>query len=767
MGKQLFSKEISPFSGDIYNTYLLQTLNSLGAYIGKRKLDVLSWDENNIAIPVNLTVDLPPLGNFEGLDIRKKEPVLIVFSLQGYPKTAPMVHTDRLDFPKNKLAHLYIAKEGRPPAFCYVKGSMNEWYATKTISDLMVRLQNWLRDAACGWLSENGEQFDPLRLEGYRGTVIYSYDKLAGIVQSNKGLYADSNFALGLFENTAKEEDFPSFRLEKIITAEELVDVLKKYIVSLKELLEKKTFRVKKYHLGYVLWSSSENIFTDYCVELPRTWENFKAFCAGYAIETGPVEEFIASFDMHFFPEIPVITGLKRPKPIIGFSANLEFVNFYVELKSEDVSEKKIITNIPVHFQAHSEVLTTQKAQLISGTKLDFGGAAIIGCGALGSKVALHFLRNGATNLLFLDSDKLSPHNLVRHALLPESEGKNKAVALMMTAMNMYRSEDIEDVNVGFQVSGDSFLNGLLSFYKKDTKWLFDFTASEAFFQSLLLPYEGMNHIQICRGNISNHGNLGILLFEGKDRNPRIDDLQYLLFAEYKENAMVKNWLQREAELAEKGISLMIGVGCNSETTTLADDTVSSHAAYFSRIIKKQVGSDHSAMGRIYLQHLNEEEGGVNTQHLIVEPLVITKAANNPLWEIRIKAGIIERMKAAMGIAMPHEIGGVFVGALNYKAKTIHVVDLIDAPPDSQSNPVCFFRGVEGLPEKVNDVNVYSGNQLGYIGEWHSHPFGPEGMSTVDAATVRNFKREFMGAENRLAVFLSILTPTQLLCYVY
>ncbi len=767
MGKQLFSKEISPFNGDISNSHLLETLASLAACMGKRKLDILSWDEHNITIPVNLTIDLPPLGNFESIDIRKKEPVLIVFSLQDYPRTAPVVHTDRLDFPKNKLAHLYVAKEERPPAFCYVRGSMNEWYATKTISDLVVRIQNWLRDAACGDLSENGEQFDPLRLEGYRGTVIYSYDKLVDIVQSNKGLYANSNFALGLFENTAKEDDVPSFRLEKIIKTEELGETLKKYIISLKELLEKKTFRVKKYHLGYVLWSNSEKTFTDYCVELPRTWEKFKVFCAEFSIELNQFEEFIASFGMHFFPEIPIITGLKRPKQIIGFSSTIEFINFYVELKSEDVSEKKIINNIPVHFQAHNEVLTTQKAQLISGSNLDFEGAAIIGCGALGSKVAMHFLRNGARNLLFLDSDKLSPHNLVRHALLAEREGNNKAVAMMITAMNMYRGEEIEDVNIGFPLSGDSFLNGTLSAFKKCTKWLFDFTASEAFFQTMLMPYEGMDYLQICRGHISDNGNLGVLMFEGRNRNPRVDDLRYLVFSQYSENDMVRKWLKREAEAADKGINLVVGVGCNSETTVLADDTVSSHAAYFSRIIKKQVGKQHSQVGRIYLQHLDEDEGHVITQQLIVEPLVLTKATNNPSWEIRIKAGIIEKMKSAMGLAMPHETGGVFVGAVNFKAKTIHVVDLIDAPPDSQSNPVCFFRGVEGLPEKVKEVNSNSGNQLGYIGEWHSHPFGPECMSTVDAATVRKFKTEFVESETRLPVFLTIITPTQLLCYVY
>lgn len=766
MARKLFSGKLPPFGGEIENGSLRESLSLLKQFTGKRKINILSWDKDHIAIPLKLAVDLPPLGTFEGLDIRKVEEVIFVLSLKDYPTKAPTVHTDRLDFPKNRLAHLYIAKEGMPSAFCYVRGSYNEWYANKRITDLVVRIKNWLRDAAAGVLAEDGDQFDPLRLEGYRGTIIYSYDTLAKLILEKQSFYANSNFALALFENTAKDKEFPSFRLEKLISTDDLQESLQKYIASIKELLEKKTFKVRKYHLGYILWSDTENTYKDYCVGLPRNWIDFKRFCSKFSINTAPLEEFIAGFTLNFFLEMPIITAIKRPKRLIGFSSFVEFVNFYVELKDEDKGEKGLINNIPVHFQAHNEPLTTSKAQMISGVPVKFNGAAFIGCGALGSKVAMHFIRSGTKGLLFLDKDKLSPHNLVRHALLPESEGANKAVALMNAATSMFRNEETTDTIIGLPFSGRALLNGLLAVFKKDLHWLFDFTASESFFQTLILPQKDFDHVRICRGNISDHGNLGVLLFEGVGRNPRIDDLQVLLFSSYKNSDLVSGWLRREFE-HDESVHLLVGVGCNSETIILADDIVSSHAAYFSMVIRRQVEKSAFTDGEIYLHQIDKDDPNITTRNLTISPLVVTQAVNDSSWEIRIKAGIVEAMKSEMGLSMPNETGGIFIGTVNYKSKTIHVVDLIYAPPDSQTNCACFFRGIDGLPEKVKDVNIDSGNQLGYIGEWHSHPSGPNSMSTVDANTVKRFKEEFENSQTPLPVFLTIITPTNLLCYVY
>jgi hypothetical protein len=117
----------------------------------------------------------------------------------------------------------------------------------------------------------------------------------------------------------------------------------------------------------------------------------------------------------------------------------------------------------------------------------------------------------------------------------------------------------------------------------------------------------------------------------------------------------------------------------------------------------------------------------MQTQTITVAPFEVIQAINDPSWSIRFKAGILDQITIDAHKAKRKETGGVLVGIANYKTKTIHVVDLISAPPDSRANSVCFFRGHQGLPEQIDKVNMGSGGQLGYIGEWHSHPLGPNG----------------------------------------
>jgi len=140
---------------------------------------------------------------------------------------------------------------------------------------------------------------------------------------------------------------------------------------------------------------------------------------------------------------------------------------------------------------------------------------------------------------------------------------------------------------------------------------------------------------------------------------------------------------------------------------------------------------------------------------------------NGSGWELRFRKDIVEIMKAQMGIKMPNETGGVFLGSINYKTKTIHIVDIITEPADSTSDEICFHRGINGLPERVKEVHDNSGGQLGYIGEWHTHPFGPNTLSSKDLQTARKFKSKLDQMDNPLPVFITVLTPTSLLPFVF
>lgn len=510
MAQKLYSESLSTFNQEINNPAVLTSISGLKTFLGKRKLNILSWSENIIAIPLPIEIELPPLGNFQDIDIRRIEPVLLVLDISNYPLIAPRVYPDRLDFPKDKLAHLYVAQKGKPPAFCLVRENVSEWYSNKQLKDFVIRVANWFRDAATGELTEDGNQFDPLRLEGYIGTIIYDYDLLASLVNEKKSFSPDQNFGIGLFERIDSGKGI-SFKLVKVITAETISSVYDDFKKENEK--DKASPSRRNYHFGYIVWSTETRTFNDYCVDLPDDWNGFKDYCKKYDIDLSSLEKQIAENDLNVFIAIPVITAIKRPKHLIGFSGNIEFINFLLKVDSADVAEGKIANNISVNFQSHNQPLSRKKAKEISGFNADLGKYALIaGCGALGSKIVMHLARSGTTNYLLADPDEISPHNLVRHALYSGSEGMNKATGLQKEIKAMYPSEELSLLIAG-KLSGEGWLTPeLIKLYS----WIFDFTASNAFFQKLI-QVSTESHTKVCRAFISDGGNLGILFLEGTE----------------------------------------------------------------------------------------------------------------------------------------------------------------------------------------------------------------------------------------------------------
>lgn len=219
MAQKLFSETLQYFTGNISNIELAESVSGLRKFLGKNKVKLFQWNERAIALAITVPVELPPLGTFESIDIKAREPVLIVVYLEDYPSIAPNVFPDRLDFPKSKLAHLYVASKGKPPGFCLVRGGLTEWYANKRLSDLYIRVSNWLRDAAAGILTQDGNQFDPVRLEGYCGSMIYDYDHIANVVNKSSSYTENENFAMVFFERSTSGERI-SFKLVNVLSAD-------------------------------------------------------------------------------------------------------------------------------------------------------------------------------------------------------------------------------------------------------------------------------------------------------------------------------------------------------------------------------------------------------------------------------------------------------------------------------------------------------------------------------------------------------------------
>ena len=60
------------------------------------------------------------------------------------------------------------------------------------------------------------------------------------------------------------------------------------------------------------------------------------------------------------------------------------------------------------------------------------------------------------------------------------------------------------------------------------------------------------------------------------------------------------------------------------------------------------------------------------------------------------------------------------------------IVDVLPPPPDSRHSTGHFERGVEGLLESYSEVQRRTGNVVGYLGEWHSHPPGHSARQSPD-----------------------------------
>ncbi len=761
MDQVLFSTSLSPYDGTITNTALQQTLEEIAISQGAAELFQLKWSDSQLAVRLEIAVQLPPLGNYKGIDIRVTEPVLAVFSLQGYPSVAPWICSDRLDFPANRMGHMYVSHNGKPGGFCLVRGNMSEWYANKRPKDLLIRIENWLRDGAAGELNENGDQFEPLRLEGYRAKIVFDYDLFYSVANEKKSLPDHTNYSMALFERSSKGE-------ETIVSIQEVFDAsnhekLMKNFNAERE-LHVKGKGGKNYHIGYILWPVGNEVYDDYCVTLPSNWKEFKDFCFSFGIETSILEDHLTSADENMFKMVPIIVAIRRPRPLIGFSGDIEFVSFFTFLEKLETVEGKLSDQLEVHFFQHLQPLTVKKAQEISGLTQEFEGInLVVGCGALGSKVSMHMARSGLVYTFHTDNDYLAPHNLVRHVGFRDGVGMNKAKYIESEIEKMY-SKDESLLSAGFTLSGQAMLTDP---YLKMYRNVIDFTASASFF-NFLVTLKKIEKIRINKGAIVDGGNIGMLMVEGKERNPRIDDLQSFLYLQAFSDPEIEAWLKREASENTAAIDTKVGIGCNSETVILADDTVSYHASYMSRVLKHETRLSVESAGKIFLHMLSSDRDyNVKAKVIDVPKMEVLTAVNDPEWQIRIIPGILNQMRTELAKAYPKETGGLFIGQANFKTKTVHVMGLIEAPSDSMSNQVCFCRGVHGLKGAVDHITEKTGGQLGYIGEWHTHPEGPNGISHKDAQTMAEFKTEFEQLSAPLPVFLMVVTPDGVFPYVY
>jgi len=752
MENKLFTDTQKPEDPVNLKNDILIAIRDLQNAFPKQKIDALYWNKDYTAIPIELKIELPTRGPVGGIDIRKVEPVILLFHKVYYPYKAPSAWSNRPDFPASQLPHLNPTKPGRPANFCLHRGSIDNWFAEHSLLDFIDRICGWLRDAARDRLIRKKDGFEPIRLNDTTGYAIYEQNLLKNHIYSNwreKSAKGGFSFLLyQLLKNTEKEpllsKNTYALRLISILDEKKIEPTLAfayKYnsLYTPENSLERLLF-------GVLAWTSKKNINKDFFASIPENLLEFQDFIENLGV---PVKKALNSYLKHnlqILAGVPLTVVLKRPQRIIRTRSTLELINFVILAGGEHWPKNgEWDLSAEVSFLGHRTPLTPHWAREISSfpTNIDLGSLLFLGCGAVGSKLILHLAKSGQTKMTLVDFDNLSPHNLVRHALTKHSLGKNKAEALKETIEGIYYA----DKSVKINTIKESALNIFLTDKKdilKDYKWIIDATASSMML-NISSQIELPSTTRFCRCEIGDNGRIGILSVEGLNRNPRVDDLQISLFDMSIENLIISKWLidnqsQREREVGSVLEDINIGISCSSETMRISDETVSLHTASFANGFRKYT-INQSNIGRLQLSHLNIESNLTTiVQQFEIYPWTIVNSRNDPTWQIRLNNGLDKKLKLLLRHSKPNETGGLLIGMINFKRKIIYVSRALKAPPDSKSSPYAFVRGIQDVPEKVFEIQKRTGGILGYVGEWHTHPFGGPELSPIDKNAIEKIK---------------------------
>ena len=704
------------------------------------RMDGVSFDDiyyrynDSVVVRLVLSLELPTRYDETTALVRSEEPVYVEF-FSDYPDRAPRVFIGRNDFDFDHTPHIYIEKDGMRP-ICLFRGNGDEWFAIMEIEDFIKHLRSWYEDLASGVNIEDGGEFDPLRLEGYTATMSYDYERLSDEIDKADEL---------------SEEKF-------LVIYQRLEKKLIRLTGDNLWLLKMPGLGKKDVILGAVCHDSSKKSCDRYDVVLPRTFLELQEYANKHGVEIdAAVNDILSKIDGDTSCFI-IILAIRRSKKLIGVNSYYQFVNFEI-VRDKDTDGQYVLTpSSKVQFHRHESPFTTKKAHEISKLNTEITPSLIIaGCGALGSKIAMHLVRAGINNILFSDPDTMSEHNLSRHVLFYDSVLKNKAYEMESVTNLMYYHEQSK-AEASHKII-KSILEDADVISKRKPDYLLDFTASKVVHNQLVNIEKRPTAISAA---IFDNGKFGLLLCEGNGGGVRLDDLMVTVFAQYKTDPFVSDYLMREKGLSNEPASLLnVGLGCNSETFILADDVISLYAASMSITIKNIFAGNHADGG--CWMYMTDTDGCLKVQKIEVPQFY---CYDMDTWKVRISDQVVKDIVDQAEEAGINETGGYLLGQCNLKTNTIHVMDTIEAPEDTIHRGDYLVLGKAGIRKKLSQVERRSGATFGYVGEWHSHPNGPNEFSVVDYNEFAN-KAEEMKADGTTKPLLEVLvTPVCMRCAV-
>jgi integrative and conjugative element protein (TIGR02256 family) len=279
--------------------------------------------------------------------------------------------------------------------------------------------------------------------------------------------------------------------------------------------------------------------------------------------------------------------------------------------------------------------------------------------------------------------------------------------------------------------------------------FVFDFSASVAVSRRAATSSTTARHISAF---LTPSGTSLVITAEDQKRAVRLDWLEMLHYRMILNEPSLRNSLQPQDKRFRYGNS------CRDASFELSQDNTALWAATASKALKEVILNAEANV----IVFSSDKEGRVSRVECAAKKMLTLRLSD---WTIRFDAFLVDRMAALRKEKLPNETGGILLGNLNTAAQICSIIDIVESPPDSEEWPTSYIRGCAGLRERVEQVENETLSQVGYVGEWHSHPRGAAVTPSTDDLKAYGWLTAKMTAEALPAIML-IIGDRKQLCLV-
>lgn len=704
----------------------------IGNYSAVKCVKDVSVRQYAVIVETEWAVKLPNMFRKQRVSdtgVREVETVYWRFPLD-YPQRAPSPRL-RLDFPTN-FPHLNPYTAGELVYPCISESSLEDLLHSMGLPALFDAAYQWLNNAAANELHCPVQGWEHVRRDNTKGLI-----------------HADTHAIRADLDASTDVVKFYSYRYYRVGRSDDLLmgELITPSLGASNMALKKKYLGIDTHTSirnapGVLFRTEDGKVFDEYRPETVHDFRSLRKFANYLGLQhafdarlkhilTISSPKSMQKQDKAAAEEFMVAFAVKRPFNLIGTENPWELLAYRVSYSLEH--GEKIPDESVVRPTQLIEKSCPQLLQAVSGEQVEQPvKLGLLGCGSLGSKVALHLAKTGCYQFELVDNDYFSSHNNARHGLIvPDFSSlcfsKSQLLYRQLSNLNVESKPIDKDILSMSDKEGFSL--------NRKTDYVLDTTAS------LSVRYYLSHHCAQLRGKLIQSTLYGksamaVVAIEGDSRSVRVDDI-----AAFVNTLCIGNERIKEAVYGGDGPQLNhFGEGCGSVTTTMNDIDISlMSAAVSSRINVHIKHSSEATNGILHVGTIDHSSLEMAWATCRFPPTVIIPMNNGYDWDVRVLGTVARKIEELSNENSMLENGGIIAGQICHLSKTIYVNYLFDSPKGSVRTRNRFVLCTEGMSEEFERIHERTNGQITFLGTWHSHTSATP-PSTIDKNSLRKLQ---------------------------